>query len=252
MISIITVCLNSEETIERCISSVDEQNYGNIEHIIIDGASTDGTLEKISKAKGRCKILITEPDEGVYDALNKGFKIASGDVLGILHSDDVFFNKDIVSNVMKVFLEHEVEMVYGDIEMLSSDGVLRRTWVVGDLGNKKIINQQIPHPSIFLRKSALEKLDPFFDSSYQIAADLKQQLILINMLGISRYYLNKTLIKMTIGGKSTKNLKAVLEGWIESRRAWNEVHGRGGAIYVASKVIRKLSQFKTIKEVVAS
>jgi len=244
-ISVVTAVYNRSHCIAAAIKSVQQQSYTNIEHVIVDGASTDGTLEILRGCLNKDSILISEPDNGIYDALNKGFLRASGDVIGILHSDDSFYDDKVIERVMKVFRDYNIDYVYGDIDMINGDDKVVRHWRAGHLDNGFIKSMQIPHPSLFISRSLLMKLHPPFDSSYKISADLKQQLTFANKLRSKGFYLPYSLVKMRVGGTSTSNFRAYLDGWIESRRAWNEVHGNGGFLYVIRKVLSKISGIRT-------
>ena len=240
-ISVVTAVYNRAHCIASTIRSVQQQSYKNIEHLIVDGASTDGTLEIIRGCISPDSTLISERDSGIYDALNKGFLRATGDVIGILHSDDCFYDDKVIERVAKTFNEHDVDYVYGDIEMINSDDKVFRHWKVGHLENGFIMSKQIPHPSLFISRNLLMKLHPPFDPTYKISADLKQQLLIANKLRSRGFYIPCSLVKMRVGGTSTSNFMSYLDGWIESRRAWNEVHGSGGFLYVLRKVISKIS-----------
>lgn len=239
-ISIVTVVYNRAHCIHNAIRSIRNQSYCNIEHVVIDGASTDGTLDILRKSLTFNTISISERDNGIYDALNKGFALATGDVIGILHSDDVFFDDQVLEHVARAFLTQDVDYVYGDILMINDDGAVSRHWRPGLLKEGRVFNKQIPHPSLFIRRSLVDKINPPFDPSYRISADLKQQLIFANILRAKGVYLPIPIVKMKTGGASTLNYKSYLQGWSESRRAWNEVHGSGGMIYVFRKILSKL------------
>jgi glycosyltransferase involved in cell wall biosynthesis len=243
-ISIITVTLNSGKTIQDCLNSVSEQSYKNIDHIIIDGLSSDGTLSIINNNIEKISIFKSEADSGIYDALNKGFELSRSDIIGILHSDDVFYDDKVLEKVVMAFNDQEIDYAYGDIEMIDADGRLVRYWRTGLLPDGKIKSTQIPHPALFLSRKLIERITPIFDTSYRIAADLKQQLIFANILNAKCKYIPSPLVKMKIGGTSTVNFQAYFKGWKESRRAWNEVHGNGGGLYVCKKILSKIKSIK--------
>jgi glycosyltransferase involved in cell wall biosynthesis len=248
-ISIITVSYNSSATIANTLRSVKSQKHRNCEHIVIDGASNDDTLAVIQREGQHVVLLVSEPDKGIYDAMNKGLARATGDLIGFLNSDDAYADDAVLSNVAQHFVAGNVDYVYGDIQMLNEAGEVVRHWQTGDISAKGLWNTQIPHPALFVRRSLLNSLSPAFDTSYRISADLKQQLILINKLGARGAYLKRPLTLMSIGGVSTGGLRSYTAGWKESARAYNEVFGGGGWWYtikkVASKIrgIRKFRQF---------
>jgi glycosyltransferase len=239
-ISVVTATWNAERTLQDCFNSVAQQKYPNIEHVVVDGFSSDSTLDIINENIDQIHIFKSERDNGIYDALNKGFKLSTGDVVGILHSDDFYYDNSVLKKVAEAFQDSSVDYVYGDIQMINPEGQQVRYWKAGPLLNGKIKSTQIPHPSLFLSRRLIQRLEPPFDSSYRISADLKQQLIFANILGAKGVYISSPLVRMRIGGTSTANLQAYLDGWKESRRAWNEVHGSGGAMYVLKKVFSKL------------
>jgi glycosyltransferase involved in cell wall biosynthesis len=243
-ISIITVCYNSVNTIADALKSIQMQTYDKVEHIIIDGASCDGTLDIIKSFGANISKLVSEADGGIYNAMNKGFSYATGDVIGYLNSDDYYFDKNILAEVVRAFELNQCDYVYGDVEMIDKSGRLVRHWITGKISPGNMHGKQIPHPVFFIKKEFLEKLLVVFDDSYRIAADLKQQLIIINKLKASGYYIQKPLVVMRLGGESTRSLFSYINGWIESRRAYNDVFGSGGTCFTLRKVLTKL---KTIR-----
>ena len=243
VISIITTTYNSEKHIALCLDSLESQTYKYVEHIVIDGNSSDRTLKIISEHCWNPSKIISESDSGIYDALNKGFAMASGDIVGILHSDDKFAYSNTIEKIVKAFEDKSVDFVYGDMRLVNAFGETIRLDKVGKLRNGKIKYKQIPHPSLFISREKLTKINPFFDDSYEISADLKQQLILSNKLSAKGFYLSEVIALQKIGGKSTRNFLAYLKGWRESGRAWNEVMGRGGIFFVISKVLLKIKGY---------
>ncbi len=204
-ISIITATYNSENSIERCLDSVKNQSYDNIEHIIIDGFSTDSTLDKIhdSNFKG---ILITEKDRGIYDALNKGISKASGDLIGLLHSDDTFYSKDTLRDLAQFTIKNAFDGVYGDLIYTSANhkGVVRY-WKAGTFARFKLkYGWMPPHPTVFLKKSIYEDIG-YYNFNLKIAADYD---FLLRLLLKEKYnigYLQKVITNMRLGGASNKN-----------------------------------------------
>lgn len=240
-ISIVTVTYNCVSVLEQCLDSVVAQSYKNVEHAVIDGASTDGTLDVLQAHFRQLAVLVSEPDNGIYEALNKGFSLSTGDIVGILHSDDCFYDSTVLARVAAAFEDPDVDYVYGDIEMVRHDGRVARYWKTGKFPDGRITRAQIPHPALFLSRRLINQLNPVFDSGYRISADLKQQLIFANLLRVRGAYIPQPLVRMRIGGMSTSNLSSYLLGWKESCRAWNEVHGSGGTFFVVKKVLSKLS-----------
>ena len=243
-ISIITVCYNSASTIRNTFDSVAKQNYKDIEYIVIDGQSTDSTIDIVEYYSGLITKFISERDNGIYDAMNKGFSHASGDIVGYLNSDDKYTNENILSNVVAAFNRSGCDYVYGDVEMRDSSGRLIRQWVTGEIERGNVDCHQIPHPSFFIKKQLLQALPKAFDDSFRLAADLKQQLIITTRLNALGYYIPKPLVVMMVGGASTKNLCSYIEGWIESRKAYNDIFGGGGTFFALRKIA---SKFKSIR-----
>ena len=240
-ISIITVCYNSQDTIHTCMESILSQTYQDLEHIIIDGCSTDNTLEIVRSYTSENIKVFSEADDGIYDAMNKGFYKATGDVVAFLNSDDYYSNPEVIQNVMRKFGATEVAYVYGDIDYINEALVKVRSWVVGEIKSGVLRSQQIPHPAFFCRRNVIERLSMPFDSSLKICGDLKQQLYLINRHKIRGCYMYQVLAIMRMGGASTSGLGASLLGWKEAVSAYNEVEGRGGVLYVIRKVLKKVS-----------
>tara|TARA_B100001059_G_C17834869_1_gene587327 strand:+ start:4132 stop:4881 length:750 start_codon:yes stop_codon:yes gene_type:complete len=239
-ISIVTVCYNSEDTIHKCIESILTQTYQNIEYIIIDGGSSDATLDIIRSNISENIKIFSEADDGIYDAMNKGFYKATGDVVAYLNSDDYYSSPEVIRSVMLKFNNREVDYVYGDIDYINKALVKVRSWVVGEITTGVLRSQQIPHPAFFCRRYVIDRLSIPFDSSLKICGDLKQQLYLINKHKIRGCYINEVLAIMRIGGASTSGLGASLLGWKEAISVYNEVEGRGGFLYVIRKVLKKV------------
>lgn len=241
-VSIVTVSYNSESTIEKTLESVANQDYPEIEHIIVDGASTDSTMDVVSRFP-HVSVLISEKDEGIYDAMNKGFSFASGDVVAFLNSDDYYAYSSVISDIVLFFAKEQFDYVYGNLTFLNDDGTFGRRWVCDGERYIHLEGVQLPHPSLFVRTEVLRGIDPVFDSSFRIAADLKQQLILVNTMKAKGAHLDKTLVHMAVGGASTAGIFAYLRGWRESIRAYNDVFGTGGWLYTVKKVLSKARVF---------
>lgn len=242
--SVITVTFNSSNFIQKCISSVNSQKYLDIEHIIVDGKSSDNTIELIHRQPNRVTELLSEPDNGVYDAMNKGFYLATGDVVSFLNSDDVYYNDSVISEVENIFRNNNVDFVYGNLEVRNPSGEVLRFWKCHHLNERGLVGTQIPHPCLFVRRSVLDRIKPPFDSNLKISADIKQQLIFINKFGYKGYYLDRTLAIMSNGGASTNSLKSYILGWKETMDSYNEIFGSGGLIFTIKKI---LSKFRGVK-----
>lgn len=211
-VSIITVTYNSAATIAGCIASVNEQTYPDIEHIVVDGASKDGTVEIIRSIPNRVSQLISEPDKGIYDAMNKGIRMATGDVIGILNSDDFFTTGEVIAHIVSAFEKNGVDGVYGDICFVKPENLNK----VVRYYSARWFNPSLfrfgfmpPHPSVYIRSSCFQKLG-LYKEDYRIAADYE---LLIRFLKVNRlktHYLNFCVVTMRTGGDSTRNLKSNL------------------------------------------
>ena len=244
-ISIITVCFNSQNTIKSTLDSIKTQTHENIQHIIIDGKSTDNTLEIINHNKINNSIILSESDNGIYDAMNKGFYLATGDLVYFLNSDDILADKDILKEISNTFEKNSADLIYGNIIMVNENNKVVRYWNSSNSIRKNRLRKQIPHPGLFIKRDIINKLKTPFDPSYLIAADLKQQLILLSKFNCTKYYLNKSISIMKIGGRSTGSTLGYILGWKESVRAYNEVYGSGGLIFTILKVLRKIPNLYT-------
>lgn len=198
-ISIITVCLNSGKTIEKTIQSVIYQDGVDYEYIIIDGKSTDGTLEVISQYKDKISLVISETDEGIYDAMNKGIALASGDVIGILNADD-WYEPDALKEAERCFQDPRTEAIYGNMNLVYENGEIE-TIIPGDI-EKIRYQMEMPHPTVFIRRGIYEKYGTF-EKKYKIAADYDLVLRLY-VKGVNFQYRNKVLVNFLLGGISTQ------------------------------------------------
>lgn len=242
-ISIITATYNSEGTVSEAIESLGRQRYEDIEHVVVDGASADSTVQVIRDAARQPDVLVSEPDDGIYDALNKGIARASGDVIGFLHSDDLFRDPEVLSKVAAVFEETGCDAVFGDLEYVAAkdtDRVIRywrgRTFSPSVLG----WGWMPPHPTFFMTRRRYEELGGF-DLSLRISADYDAVLRYLRN-GIEAVYLPYVITRMRLGGVSNDSMRGILE---KTREDYEVVrrHDVGGAMTVACKNLRKLSQF---------
>ena len=195
----------------------------------------------MNKYKDSINYFLSEPDEGLYDAMNKGFKKSNGDVVCFLNSDDVYSDNLVLKDVADSFVLKNSCFVYGDIDMVDSNNTVCRKWIAGKMHYLKYLGlKTLPHPAFFVSKHELLKLDTCFDYSYKIAADIKQQLILLHKNKINGSYINRSLVKMRIGGESTKNFSSFLKSWKESAQAYSEVFGGRGYYFALAKSVSKI------------
>ncbi|PBJ08975.1 glycosyltransferase family 2 protein [Flavobacterium sp. ACN6] len=241
-VTIITVCYNRKNTIEQAIKSVLEQNYNDIEYIIIDGNSTDGTKEIIETYKDKLSQYISEPDKGMYDAINKGLKLATGDVIGLMHSDDEFYDKNAISKIAARFnFDPSIDGVYGDGVYVSNDKNERliRDRIGGVFSLKKIKEGWLPlHPTVYLKKSIIDK-NGFYNLDFKIASDTEFLLRYLYKYEIRMSYINSYIVKMRMGGMST-SFKRAFEVLKEDYRIY-KFHGLAaiGTVFLKKTIALK-------------
>jgi len=209
-ISIITVVWNNKETIKDAIESVLSQTYKDIEYIIIDGESTDGTIEIIKSYGNKITKFVSEQDKGLYDAMNKGIKLATGDVVGILNSDDFYINEFVIEKVVKTFKEQKVDSVFADLVFVKPENLDKtvRYYDSSKFNPSKFAYGWMPaHPTFFVKREFYEKYG-LFKTDYKIAADYELLIRFLSKYQISYAYLNEIFIKMRLGGASTQNIKS--------------------------------------------
>jgi len=212
-VSIITATFNSEKTILDTLKSLEQQTYKNIEYIVIDGASSDKTVELIQNNSTRVTKIICEPDQGIYDALNKGIYASTGDVIGFLHSDDLFASNIAVENIVNKFKSDGCDAVYGDLKYVAQDNISKviRVWKSGEYNLSSIKSGWMPpHPTFFMKRELYEKFGGF-DLGFKIAADYDSLLRYLWTNQISLAYLPEVLTLMRMGGASNRNLKNILQ-----------------------------------------
>ncbi len=246
-ISIITVCYNSEKTVEDTIQSVISQNYPHIEYIIVDGGSTDSTIQITEKYRANISKIISEPDKGIYDAMTKGIALATGDIVGILNSDDVFASDTIISEVAGVFAnDPSVDAVYGNIIYFKTGAPDKpvRTWVTKPYYAQFFDDGEVPpHPSLFVKKSVYDAIGAYFPD-FKISSDYEFMFRAFKVNGYKPYHLNKFLVNMRVGGESTKSIKNVLIGNKEVRRAWEMNNMKPSLRFWFLRITKKLLQLK--------
>lgn len=242
-ISLITVVYNAQSSIKRCIESVLAQNYNNIEYIIIDGGSTDGTLQIIEQYKPYITIFLSETDKGIYDAMNKGIKLATGDVVGTLNSDDFLADNDVLSHIAKAFEQNETDVVYGNLDYIDMEGKIIRKWESGAY-KEGLFNWgwMPPHPTFYCKRLLFEQLGAY-NLQYGTAADYELMLRFIHLNKSSTYYLNKTIIKMSVGGVSNKAFVNRYKAWIFDYKAMRKNEVLLPLIAIVLKPLRKVVQY---------
>ena len=246
-VTIITSCYNRVKTIRGCIESVLAQDYPDIEYIVVDGASTDGSMDVINEYKDRIAKIISEPDHGMYEAINKGIRAATGDIVGLVHSDDFLFSDQTVSNIVKRFEETHADFLYGDGLFVDAENTQKvvRNWIGGDYRLWKVRHGWLPlHPTCYIKRSAIER-KWLYNESYKIAAD--SDLLFRYLLGgeLSVTYLNEYIVRMRMGGLSTDS-KRRKQMWKEDIRMYQS-HGMNPTLTKIEKMMWKVPQFVAAK-----
>ena len=244
LVTIITATYNSEKTIHDTLVSVALQDYPRIEHLIIDGLSKDKTLD-IVRQYPHVSRIISEKDQGIYDAMNKGIQHATGDIIGILNSDDFYVAHDIISQVVKAMTEARAETLYGDLVYVHPDHTSKiiRTWIAGKFAPRKFLfGWMPPHPTFFVRKEVYQQLGPF-NTKLSSAADYELMLRFLYKARISVTYLQRVLVKMRAGGMSNASVFNRLRANREDREAWRVNQLKPHFYTAILKPVRKLTQF---------
>jgi glycosyltransferase involved in cell wall biosynthesis len=223
-ITVITVCFNAAATIKKTLESVASQTHPSIEHIVIDGLSKDGTLEIIRGHEAHTYTLLSEPDNGVYDAMNKGLKMATGDVIGILNADDIFSHRNVLCDIAEAFADNNIEAIFGDVEYFSPldpNKTIRR-YRSNRFESKKLGFGIIPaHPTLYLRRGVYDRCG-LFNPKYRIAGDFEFMARIFKSPSVPYRYLPKVMVRMQAGGLSNSKFMTNFLINREIRMACNE------------------------------
>lgn len=245
-VSIITAVYNREKTIQSTIDSVVQQDYANIEHVVVDGGSTDGTIDVINQNSQQIDQFVTGPDNGIYDALNKGIELATGDVVGFLHADDVLHDSHAVERIVNGFQENkQADFVYGDLLYVDAKNPLKvvRYWKSGKYSTSKIRWGWMPaHPTFYLKREKYSKLGAYRDD-FEISADYELMIRMIMRHQLQGQYVSEILVDMKVGGKSNSSLTNRKTANREDKLAWkvNQLTPPRGLRFW--KPLRKLPQY---------
>lgn len=243
-ISVVTAVFNRVATIGDAMASVQAQSYGTIEHIIQDGGSTDGTLDVVRRAATRNTHIVSGHDGGIYDAINRGIARATGDVIGLMHSDDVFADDHVLEKVARTFATQDVDGVYGDLQYVAASDPTRvvRHWRSGAYRPALLKRGWMPpHPTLYLRREVFDR-HGLYDTSLRIAADYDAMLRYLRRGQIRLGYIPEVLVKMRTGGESNRSLGRIILKSREDLRALRN-NGVGGIATLAAKNLSKLGQF---------
>ncbi len=243
--SIITVVYNGANTISDCIESVVNQTYPDIEYIVIDGNSTDGTQDIVQSFGKKISIFKSEPDKGIYDAMNKGLDLASGDFIGILNADDFYRNDRVIENIARKLLDSSADGLYGDLVFVKPEDKnhVVRNWKSGEFNkNKFLFGWMPPHPTFFLKRCFYEQYGGF-RLDLGSAADYELMLRMIYKNNIKPVYLPEIIIKMRAGGVSNSSFINRLNANQNDKKAWKINNLKPYFFTVWLKPIRKIGQF---------
>ena len=242
-ISIVTAVFNNEATIAHAIDSIAAQLYPDIEHLIIDGASSDHTMAIVnSRVHAKMRVL-SEPDKGIYDALNKGCALATGEVIGLLHSDDFLAHPQVLEKLAQAFSDPDIDVAYGDLDYVAAADPARvvRHWCGGEFRPAMLgWGWMPPHPTLFVRRAVLDRLG-MYDTSYRIAADYEAILRWFGKGAVRSRYIPEVLVKMRLGGASNRSLSGILRKSREDYRALRS-NKMGGLATLTAKNLRKIPQ----------
>lgn len=256
-ISIITATFNSAASINQCLSSVNNQTFQNIEHLIIDGYSTDNTLKIVRNTPNRITKIVSEPDKGIYDAINKGIAIATGDIIGFLHSDDMFASPETLQYINNAFCDpigemgKKIDVVYGDlvfVDQINPNKVVR--YWKGQTFNPKLLKRgwMPAHPTVFMRHEVYDK-HGLFNNNLKCAADYDYILRVFRDQSITISYLPEVITKMRMGGVSTRDIKNLINKTKEDYWVLRNNHMQFPIGILLAKNVLKIPQliFKKIK-----
>lgn len=242
-ISLITVSFNSEKTIKETFESVKNQILigFELEYILIDGLSNDSTIEISRNYDSLITKIISEKDLGIYNAMNKGIELATGDIIGFLNSDDVFIENDVLFSIVKTFENQNIDIVYGNINYVNQKGKIIRKWISG---NQKSFSSgwHPPHPAFYAKKSLFLKYGNF-DETLVIAADFDLMLRFMKVAGSNSKFLDKFFVNMKIGGESNKSLKNIIKGNNEIIKSLKKNAIKPNPLYRLRRWLKKLKQY---------
>lgn len=244
-VSLITVSYNSETTIEATILSVIAQIEADIEYIIVDGNSKDRTMDIVRKYQTHISKIISEPDKGIYDAMNKGVALATGDIIGILNSDDFYADNKVIADIVSVFTKLNCNAVYADLEYVDRNNTSKilRSWRAGEYREGLFLKGWMPpHPTFFVKTEVYKNFGSY-NTDLRSSADYEFMLRVIHKHRIAVGYLNRVITKMRSGGQSNISIKNRIKANLEDRKAWKINHLNPGLFTLTRKPLSKIFQF---------
>jgi len=245
LVSIITVALNARSTIEDTIKSVLGQIYKNVEYIIIDGGSTDGTVDIINKYRDRVSRVISEPDKGIYDGMNKGILTASGDIIGFLNADDMFYDNTVIQGIVSAFTDNTIDCVYGNLVYVrrQDPACITRVWRSQAFCDGLFEKSWTPaHPTFYCKKALYERFG-LYRTDFKIAADVELMYRFLQKNHIRSKYVNTNFVRMRDSGVSNRGIKSTVVIIREMKRAIIENGGQLNLIKYLFFKFLKLSEF---------
>lgn len=245
-LSIITVTFNSVSTLQETINSIFSQKYSNMEYIIIDGSSKDGTIEIVKNNEKLIAKWLSEPDNGLYHAMNKGISLATGEVIGILNSDDLYADENVLCEVMENFeADNTLDILFGDLVYVKANDTNKvvRNWVSLPYYKNFFENGNVPpHPTLFVRSSVYKEVSNF-NLQYKLAADYEFMLRAFKLHTFKIKYLHRLIVRMRLGGETNKSFKNILNGNKEIISAWKNNGLKVPFMIMPLRLIKRLSQF---------
>jgi glycosyltransferase involved in cell wall biosynthesis len=244
-ISLITTTFNSAETLRDTLESVRLQEYNDIEYVIVDGGSTDGTMDLIAEFKDIVSASVSEKDDGIYDALNKGIAMATGEVVGFLHSDDMFADAKVLSRIAEAFSHPDVDATYCDLDYVLRDdpSKIHRQWRSQEFDPEAFYRGWMPaHPTFYLKKEHYTRFGGY-DTTFRQSADYELMLRMLLKHGLKAKYIPEVLVKMRVGGASNVSLQNRWQANQEDARAWKKNGLKAGKLTRVMKPLSKLGQF---------
>jgi glycosyltransferase involved in cell wall biosynthesis len=242
--SLITVVRNNPLVVQAVTSGLDQEVVGRLEAIVIDGASSDGTLAALTPLRDRITHLVSEPDRGIYDAMNKGLRLASGDIVGLINADDLYQDRQVLTRVARAFEDPTVEVCYGDLVYVRSEDPSKvlRYWRSGPPSPDQFQwGWMPPHPTFFVRRSVYNRLG-CFDTRYRIAADYEFMLRVLLKHRLKAAYIPEVLVRMRAGGASNGSLKGIFQANAECRRAFRDLDLACTPLFTPMKLARHALQ----------